>query len=129
MANNVGGVLFVRYTLSKQALNTSTLTTEISGFFDLQYFRLFTFRYLLVLPSTPWLGDYLKIEEYTFSSGNNSFTTDLPLKHAAGDVISRSFMIRDIWLEFAEADLTASGNEFYLRWTGSNSTNDYTVLF
>jgi hypothetical protein len=59
---------------------------------------MFTFRYLLVLPSTPWLNDYLVIEQFTYGADGESNSTALPTKFVPGNNVVTAVMIRDIWL-------------------------------
>lgn len=98
MSNLNGSIAFLQYKISMESVNETILSTQISGYFGLQYFNAFTFRYLLVIPGIPWLGSYMLIQEFNYTSNNVTLSTPMPTKYTPGNNVSTAIMIRDIQL-------------------------------
>ena len=94
------------------------------------YFNFFTFRYLLLMPSNPWLGDYLTINEFLFSHTTyDQDTRSLPAKYVPGNTLSTSVMIWDIILRFTKPDLYSHSSMFQMDWSFWRTDSDYTLRF
>jgi len=100
--------------------------TDISGLFEMTYFNFFTFRYLLLMPSNPWLGDYLTINRFLFSHTTyDEDSRSLPGKYVPGNSLSTSVMIWDIILRFTKPDLFSHSSRFSINWSYSCNDTHY----
>jgi hypothetical protein len=69
------------------------------------------------MPGIPWLGSYMFIDEFEYTSNNVTLSTPMPSKYAPGNNVSKAVMIRDIQFDFDQMRLPSAGHSFSLTWS------------
>lgn len=110
----------LEYYLEVDSLATTYLVTRIDGYLATPLYRLFDFRYLLVMGNTPWLGTYMTIRTLTLTTTSTSVSMPKPTSSFNTYVCA---YIRDLKFEFVKNYFKTSGWNFYIDYTFTESVN------